>query len=295
MQIYISGGIFYVIHNGNVYDYVTPTNAGIYTNWHIAITYNAGAIKMYINGDSLLVGESGTTPSTFPVMTNPVLRFGNPTSNYLRGNVSLFRVYSDVKSTNWVKSRNNILNGPGISFGAGSNGLTPPTIATQPIPDTAAVGQPMQFSVAATGDSLRYGWYKNSIYTGDADSVYNFNAAIADDGKYVRCVVWNGADTVWSDSAKINVVYAIIDSVGILRGPYLKGTIPYELDSVYCDNEKATIRSQSGAHANWTPASVMYDGIHPVRLYNILGVYNLNIEQKTKISGDKVTTTLRVK
>src|SRR5690242_5100367 len=91
--------------------------------------------------------------------------------------------------------------------GGGSTAVAPPTasaqapaIATQPAPQSVAVGQAATFSVAATGDGLSYQWQRNGadIAGANAASYMLNNAQAADDGSRFTVVVRNAGGSTTS-------------------------------------------------------------------------------------------------
>jgi hypothetical protein len=84
----------------------------------------------------------------------------------------------------------------------------PPTISTQPVSKTVAVGQTATFSVSATGSgTLTYQWEKNGASIGGATSAtYTTPAAAAsDNGATFTVAVTSGSGSVTSSAATLTV------------------------------------------------------------------------------------------
>jgi hypothetical protein len=85
--------------------------------------------------------------------------------------------------------------------------LTPPTVVTQPVPSTVALGKPTTFTVVATGTPpLTYQWRKKvgatfEVIAGATDASYTFTPVLADNDASYACVVSNGVGTKWSNAA----------------------------------------------------------------------------------------------
>jgi glucose/arabinose dehydrogenase len=83
-----------------------------------------------------------------------------------------------------------------------------PTITTQPQSQTISTGQPVTFSVAASGTlPLTYQWQRNTApISGATSSSYTIAAASSsDNGAQFRCVVSNTAGSTTSNSATLTV------------------------------------------------------------------------------------------
>lgn len=86
----------------------------------------------------------------------------------------------------------------------------PPTITTQPVAQTVALGATATFSVAASGEGLSYQWRRNGVAISSATSAsYTTAATVAgDDGVEVSVDVVNGAGIVGSLPAILTVTAA---------------------------------------------------------------------------------------
>jgi len=85
---------------------------------------------------------------------------------------------------------------------------TPPSITTQPVDKTVAVGKTAKFSVTATGTTpLSYQWTKNGAnITGATKASYTTPpTTIADNGALFAVTVSNSAGSVTSNSATLTV------------------------------------------------------------------------------------------
>ena len=93
--------------------------------------------------------------------------------------------------------------------------LSKPVITTQPQSVSAAAGNPVSFTVAATGENLRYQWqYKKAgegswtDWSGKTAATLRFNAVSGSNGCQYRCVVTNDAGSATSTAAILYVVSA---------------------------------------------------------------------------------------
>ena len=93
-----------------------------------------------------------------------------------------------------------------------SQSPTPPAITMQPANQSVAVGQPVTFSVVATGSSpLSYQWQKNgTAIAGATASMYTTSPMTASDsGTQFRVVVSNSAGQITSNPATLTVITAV--------------------------------------------------------------------------------------
>ncbi|MGH9720618.1 MAG: PQQ-dependent sugar dehydrogenase [Bryobacteraceae bacterium] len=84
-----------------------------------------------------------------------------------------------------------------------------PTISTHPVSQTISAGQPVTFSVTASGTPpLNYQWQRNGSNIGGATSSSYTIAAVSsgDNGAQFQCVVSNSAGSAASNSATLTVV-----------------------------------------------------------------------------------------
>ena len=93
--------------------------------------------------------------------------------------------------------------------------VSEPTITTQPKSVTAAAGETVKFTVAATGGGLSYQWqfrkdsstgWSNSGMTGCKTATLTVEATEARSGYQYRCVITNAAGKVISAGATLTVV-----------------------------------------------------------------------------------------
>jgi hypothetical protein len=103
----------------------------------------------------------------------------------------------------------------GESGGGGEPALTPPVITTQPADTSVVVGAQATFSVAATGQELRYQWKHNGVDVAGANAAsYTLTSAqIADSRSTWSVTVSNDAGSVNSATATL-----IVTRSGLLAG-----------------------------------------------------------------------------
>ncbi|ASZ12668.1 carbohydrate-binding protein [Chitinophaga pendula] len=82
-----------------------------------------------------------------------------------------------------------------------------PTIVNQPVSQTVVAGDPVTFSVSASGATpLSYQWQRNGVnIAGATGTSYTINAVAAADAANYRCVVTNPSGTVNSQEARLTV------------------------------------------------------------------------------------------
>lgn len=90
--------------------------------------------------------------------------------------------------------------------------LGAPAVTTQPAAAAVTEGQGATFSVAASGDVLRYQWLRNggAIAGADAASYTTPALALGDGGAVYSVIVYNGAGLVFSNGAVLTVAPAVV-------------------------------------------------------------------------------------
>jgi hypothetical protein len=91
--------------------------------------------------------------------------------------------------------------------------IAAPVITTDlPSAKSVYAGQPVTFSIVASGSNLNYQWYRSGYgsyaITGATSSTYIIPSAdqfSSGDNPNYRCMVWNAADTVWSGICQLTV------------------------------------------------------------------------------------------
>jgi hypothetical protein len=128
--------------------------------------------------------------------------------------------------------------------------IMPPTIATQPAPQTVAAGQTASFTVAANGPgTLTYQWYRNgTAITGATASSYTTPATAAtDNGAQFSVGVTNAGGSVLSNSVLLTVTTATCAAA-----PSVPGSLSATATSF------SQIALAWGASTAGTPCSVSY-------------------------------------
>ena len=151
------------------------------------------------------VAASGTQPLSYQWQRNHMNIKGATSSSYT--------IAAATSADNGAVFRALVSNGSGSVFSndaaltvtSGSGG---PTITQQPASQTVAAGQPVTFTVAASGaQPLSYQWQRNHAnIKGATGSSYTIPAVTsADNGALFRCVVSNGAGSTPSNDATLTV------------------------------------------------------------------------------------------
>lgn len=96
--------------------------------------------------------------------------------------------------------------GGGSSSGSTTAATTAPTITTQPLPVSVALGAAATLSVTASGSDLTYQWYKaGTAITGATTSTYTISATVATDQSTYYVIVTNSLGSVTSSTVVLNV------------------------------------------------------------------------------------------
>ena len=107
-----------------------------------------------------------------------------------------------------LKSFSTLLIIPLTALIVNANTINPPVITVEPKDSTVQEGQPVSFSVVATGDSLTYRWKKNDTtsLSNATSATYSINQASGrDSGATYKCIVSNSAGGDTSRAAILNV------------------------------------------------------------------------------------------
>lgn len=90
--------------------------------------------------------------------------------------------------------------------GGSSSGVVAPTITAQPTSQAVTVGSAASFSVAASGTSLTYQWYKDSTaISGATSTTYSIASTISTDAGTYYAIVKNSGGSVQSSSVTLTV------------------------------------------------------------------------------------------
>lgn len=94
-----------------------------------------------------------------------------------------------------------------LETGGGSGSDVAPAITLQPVSQTITEGQPVTFTITASGSPFpTYQWQKNTVnIPGQTNSTLTFIVAPADAGSY-RCVATNPQDSATSNAATLTVI-----------------------------------------------------------------------------------------
>ena len=105
----------------------------------------------------------------------------------------------------------------GIFFGTG---VSNPAISQQPANAMANMGQPVTFTVVATGGSLSYQWQSQASGASGFTNISGANVSsyttpilgVTDSGKLFRCVVSNSAGSIASNAATLTVSNVVLST-----------------------------------------------------------------------------------
>lgn len=152
-----------------------------------------------------------------------------------------------------------VSNAAGTVLSGGSQVLLlgAPAITTQPVAATATEGLGASFSVAASGDVLRYQWLRNGVAIAGADAASYTTPALtlADSGAVYGVIVYNGAGLVFSNGAVLTVTAAIVAPSVTLQPVNLTVTegTPANIDVAFGGTAPFTVRIERNVAGSWSP------------------------------------------
>ncbi|HYP02559.1 MAG TPA: PQQ-dependent sugar dehydrogenase [Pyrinomonadaceae bacterium] len=139
-------------------------------------------------------------------------------------------------------------------------GQTPPTIGQHPQSQTVAAGQPVTFTVSASGSTpLQFQWQRNNVNIPNANSdSYTIPAtSAADNGAQFRCIVTNAFGSATSNNATLTITTNtppaasardVLISEYRLDGP---GGLRDEFVELYNNTDEAITVSTADGSAGW--------------------------------------------
>jgi hypothetical protein len=218
---------------------------------------NAGGVGMGLQSAGVI--DNLFTPIVYQTWTQ-VTATWDAASGEMR--VYLNGVLATNKTTSIIPAANFNTNNPGVVIGNGDDGgfpfvgliedvvlysrvLSPaeiaslastspsPTITTQPTNQTVYSGTTVTLSVAATGSSPDYLWYKNGqpLFSATNSSLMLTNVSSADEGNYA-VVVSNPFGVVASQTAQLSVA-KLSSTLGLYPGITITGFIGSTLEIDY--------------------------------------------------------------
>jgi Rieske Fe-S protein len=156
------------------------------------------------------------------------------------------------------------------------------------------VGQALVLEVVASGDGLRYQWYKDGqAIAGATGPRYEKTAEAGDVGTY-WCVVWNECDTVESGRAQVQVVTGVAEAgveagvVEVVPQPAVGGVIGvrYRGEGMV----EVVVREVTGREVRRVAAM----GQKRVEVeVGSSGVYLVQVEQSGRVIGQKIVVVVR--
>jgi len=235
------------------------------------------------------VAASGSTPFSYQWQRNMVNISGAISSSYT--------IAGTTFAENGAKFRCIVTN----AFGnATSNEATltvnaPPTITTHPASQTIAEGQPVTFTVAATGSTpLGYQWQRNMVnISGATSSSYTIaGTTLADNGAKFRCIVTNAFGNATSNEATLTVqpppplllteentdIAIALSSVSALRDPF-----PL-IDPFNLSTDRQTRITLFATNLDLLPDDTS-SAVIAVAEDSLMNVYPLTVESVGKVPG----------
>ncbi len=181
-------------------DLLTSSYAFTDTAWHhLAVTKNSTSVVFYVDGVAY-PAPAYSTSYAFSTSVAIGAKGDNLTGNFA-GKIDELSIYSTALTTAQVQAIY-------AAASAGKCSAYPPTIATQPVSETVAVGNNASFSVTAGGTApFSYQWQFNSanISGATASTLSLVNAQSANAGNY-SVVVSSAYGSVASASASLTVL-----------------------------------------------------------------------------------------
>lgn len=169
----------------------------------LAITDQPADFTGFVGASSYLaVGAKGPAPLSFQWRRNGVAIEGATRSTYATPALTLANS-GDVYSVVVTGGKKSV-----TSKDAKVTVVDVPTITTQPVAQTVALGATATFTVAATGGgTISYQWLRNDlIISGATSATYTTAATVAaDDGAVYTVAVVNGAGAVFSNPVTLTV------------------------------------------------------------------------------------------
>jgi hypothetical protein len=179
------------------------------TGWHhFVVTKLLTTMKMYIDGNEIVLPGGLATPPTMNVGTL-IGRFGNT--------APIYNTQSARESMDDIKIFGSVLNASQVAdlYRLSENYVTilpnSTSITSQPQPQSKCVGQSATFTVAATGGTGLQ-WKKNGVaISGQTSATLSFTAvAMSDTGTYTCEVLGGSCGTITS-----NAVYLTVNTVPV--------------------------------------------------------------------------------
>jgi len=154
------------------------------------------------NSTSFSVVAAGTAPFSYQWRRNGVDIPGATSSSY-----SITTTPSDNGAI-FACTVTNIAGSVSSSNATLTVSYTSIGISVQPANRSVLQGQSTSFSITATGTGISYQWKKNGVNVGTNSSTYSYtNAAGADNGAVITCVVSNAFESITSNAVSLTVIY----------------------------------------------------------------------------------------
>lgn len=196
-------------------------------SYYVIVKNTAGSVQS--DSAALTIGTSGektpaitTQPSSVTVTEESaasltvVATGGNLTYQWYKGSTAIdgatsakYSISSAASSdagTYYVVVENTKGSVTSNSVTVTVNAQTAPSITTQPTAATVTVGSAASFTVVASGDNLKYQWYKDSaLISGATSATYSISAAATTDAGSYYVIVSNSAGSVTSNTVTLTV------------------------------------------------------------------------------------------
>jgi len=224
----------------------TTIQPGVF--YHLGTTYDSAAYKAWVNSDN----ESTTATSDSSISTDQDFIIGvntllnDPLDGLLDEVIVAKRYFREEEiKTLYIKGLN------GKPATSSEKQIGPPIINTQPVSQTALIGDNVTLLVTATAtpSPISYQWKKDNIdIAGATGSVLSLtNVLLSDSGNYT-VIVGNSQGSVTSNVATLTVNAPTIDDV--LSRPFRPEDIPGGLVGYWKLDEVAGVRADSSGNNN---------------------------------------------
>jgi hypothetical protein len=220
------------------------------TWYHVAMTYDGSALKLYVNGAL----DGSVTASGPIVQTATTLKFGGPGGGpwYFNGRLDEPSLYDRALSASELQA----------IYSAGAAGKcassVPPTIVTQPGSQSVTAGQSVSLTVLAAGSiPLSYQWqFNNAPISGATASSLVLNPALLSDAGSYSVVVTNVSGSVTSSPAVLSVSLPPATVQLAAATVAVDGNVSLPVSLVANGNENAL-----GFTLDFDPALLNYNGV----------------------------------
>jgi hypothetical protein len=231
---------------------------------HLAATIDGSLTTFYTNG--VQCGVSG--PGGLYDTNNAPVTIGTGGCSPFNGLIDEVSLYNRALSSNEIAAI--------YAIGASGKCLGSPIIVTNPLSQTALVGENVTFSVSATGSTpLSYQWMLGGTNISGATqrSLTVTNVQLAQNGNSYSVLVSNTANIALSSNANLTVKspvphhVVVLDQAGLLSGMAGGSTVVFDADGVIVLTQTVTVAQNT--ILDGTGHSVVISGGNSVPIFHV--------------------------